>query len=84
MKLWIVTAVDYGDSCNGKARVIGAFKSFDEAKEYVKQDMQDYIDANGEEDDFDCNFDKMSISLADCDIDDIFGCEWNIEEIEVT
>lgn len=83
MKLWIVTAVDYGDSCNGKARVIGAFKSFDEAKEYVKQDMQDYIDANGEEDDFDCDFDKMSIGLADCDIDDIFGCEWNIEEVEV-
>lgn len=82
MKRWIVTVVDYSDSSDGKARTLGLFKTYDEAKAYVDEDMKDYVDANGEEDDFDIDFSKMSISLADCDIEDCCGCEWNIEEVD--
>ena len=40
-KIYVVTAVDVGDSCDGHARVLGAFKSKDDAKNYVRNDMED-------------------------------------------
>lgn len=81
MKLWIVTAVDYGDSCDGKARTLGTFKTYDEAKAYVDEDIRHWGDDTircGQN--VECDFDKMSAWDND---DDTIRCEWNIEEIEV-
>lgn len=87
MKLWIVTAVDHDadGNCDGKARVLGAFKSYDEAKNYVNEDISDWVDRNCEftlnsEEGVECDFDKMVAWYA---YDDSDRCEWNIEEIEV-
>lgn len=79
MKLWIVTAVDYGDSCDGKARVLGVFKSYNEARIYVDGDIFDWVERNCENG-VKCDFDKMAV-WSDCD--DSIRCEWNIEEAEV-
>lgn len=80
MKLWIVTAVNCNDSSDGKARVLGAFKSRGEAKNYVDEDIKEWIDTYAEHGlDAICDFDKMR--ARDCD--DCDSCEWNIEEVEV-
>ena len=39
MKRWIVTAVDH--DIDGKARVLGAFKTYEEAKNYVDEDIKE-------------------------------------------
>lgn len=81
MKLWIVTAVDYDrdGNCNGKARVLGAFKSYGEAEDYVNKDMNEWAERNNG-DECGCDFGIMS---AWCDSDYSAGCEWNIEEVEI-
>lgn len=80
MKLWIVTAVDHGDSCDGKARVLGAFKSYGEARNYVNADIQEWVDHNTDElRGCGCSFAEMA---AWYEYDDAVRCEWNIEEVE--
>ena len=46
MKRWIVTAVDYDTdgNCDGKARVLSVFKTHEEAKNYVDEDIKEWID----------------------------------------
>ena len=46
MKRWIVTAVDYDTdgNCDSKARVLSVFKTHEEAKNYVDEDIKEWID----------------------------------------
>ena len=77
MKMFIVTAVDTSDTADGKARVLAHCSTYDEAKSFVKHDMEDFInDAGGMNPVAD--FEKMSV----CTGDDMYGCEWNIEEVD--
>lgn len=83
MKLWIVTAVDHDadGNCDGKARVLGAFKSYDEARNYVNEDIKEWVDRNTDElHSCGCSFAEMA---AWHDYDDLNRCEWNITEMEV-
>lgn len=83
MKIWIVTAVDHDadGNCDGKARVLGAFKSYDEAKNYVDEDIREWVDRNTDElRGCGCSFAEMA---AWHDYDDLNRCEWNIEEVDV-
>lgn len=81
---FIVTAVDYDrdGQCDGKARILGAFRFEDEAKEFVTNDMHDFIDEHTSDQGF-CPYiledDKMSAHNDDWSA----GCEWNIEEVEI-
>lgn len=78
MKMFIITAVDTSDKSDGKARVLAQRTTIDEAKNFVKQDMENFInDAAGMNPIAD--FDKMSVHTKD----GMYGCEWNIEEIDV-
>jgi len=75
-KIYVVTAIDYGESCDGKARVLGAFKFEGDAKNFVRNDMEDMVDnLMGGADEVD--FDQMFVRNDD------FTCEWNIEVAEV-
>ena len=78
-KIYVVTAVDVGDSCDGHARVLGAFKNKDDAKNYVRNDMEDKCDqlANAG---IRADFDKMEI--ANWSDNDLVCC-WSIDEVEV-
>ena len=78
MKLWIVTAVDHGETYDGKARVLGGFANYDEAKNCVDEDIREWIDNHAEED-----ITSNCVNMYAWLIGGNDGCEWNIEEIEV-
>lgn len=77
-KIYVVTAVDSGDSCDGHARVLGAFKNEADAKNYVRNDMEDYCDQHANAG-IQVDFDMMLIVNED---DDIVRC-WSIDAVEV-
>ena len=77
-KIYVVTAVDVGDSCDGHARVLGAFKNKDDAKNYVRNDMEDLCDQLANTG-IVVNFDQMKIVNESEDI----VCCWSISEVEV-
>lgn len=79
MKVWIATVVDYGETCDGKARVLDVCKTKEEAEEVVRNDIEKWADDHAGEG-VEVDFDKMSAHF-DYNTDD--GCEWNIEEVEV-
>lgn len=82
IKLWIVTAVDHSETCDGKARVLEVCKSKEEAEAFVRNDIEAWIDDRASEG-VEADFDKKA-AWYDYNTDD--GCEWNIEErlIDVT
>lgn len=78
-KLWIATYVDRGDTCDGKARILGIDKTKEEAEARVRNDIETWADDHAGER-LIVDFDKMTAyCLYDADV----GCEWNIEEREL-
>lgn len=77
-KIWIATYVDHGETCDGKARVLKACMTKEEAQNEVRADIEKWADDHAGEN-IEVDFDKMSASYRDYDD----GCEWNIEEIEI-
>ena len=85
-KIWIVTAIDYGDSSDGKARVLAACKSEEEAKAYVHDNIKAWADeraGKGVEVDFNKMNAHYDINSDDYDYSCDDSCEWNIEEVEI-
>lgn len=81
-KLWIVTAVDNSETCDGKARVLAACKSKEEAQVVVRNDIEHWAnDRAGMP--IVVDFDKMSAKYNWETLDDADGCEWNIEEVDI-
>ena len=78
-KIYVVAEVDVGDSCDGHARVLGAFKSKDDAKNYVRNDMEDRCDQLADSGII-ADFDKMEL-VNWSDNDPV--CCWSIAEVEV-
>ena len=72
-KAYIVTAVDYGETCNGKARTIGVFFDKKEAERTLAADI-DYYKAMHP------TYKEGKLAVTD---DDGNGCEWNLEDVEV-
>lgn len=73
-KVYIVTAVDYGDSVDGKARTIGVFFDRDEAKKALNEDINTY---KGHYETL-LYADDLAVWL-----DEHQGCEWNVEDKEI-
>ena len=78
-KLWIATYVDHSETCDGKARVLKACATKEEAQNEVRADIEKWADNRAGEN-VEIDFDKMSASYRDRDE----GCEWNIEEVEIS
>lgn len=78
-KRWIVTAVDHGETCDGKARVLKVCNTKEEAEAYVHADIESWADERDGEG-IEVDFDKMS---AHYEYNPDNGCEWNIEEVEL-
>ena len=74
-KIWIVTYVDNGETCDGKARVLDVCKSKEEAKAAVRNDIEQWADLHAGQN-VHVDFDKMSAGYNDST--DNSG-EWNIE-----
>ena len=79
MKKWVVTFVDYGETCDGKARTPKICNSKEEAQAWVRNDMEAWADKYAGED-ITVNFDGMSACFND---DSCQGCEWNVEEVDI-
>lgn len=77
-KIWIATYVDSGETCDGKARVLKACATLEEARNEVRADIEKWADLRAGED-VEVDFDKMSASYRDHDE----GCEWNVTEVKV-
>lgn len=77
-KIWIVTAVDSGETCDGKARVLEACKTKEEALAFARSDIEKWADDRAGEN-IEVDFDRLSASYAGTD----FGCEWNVEEVSL-
>ena len=76
---YIVTAVSSGETCNGKAIVIGVCNTEEEAKNLVRSDIEDWVDRNAGEG-VECDFDRMC-AWFDYNVED--RCEWNNSSAEV-
>lgn len=75
-KYYTLIYTDFGDSCDGFARVSGTYKTLDEAKKEMLEDAKWYRQSNGlpytvEQDD------RILIG------DEFNGCQWQILEIEM-
>ena len=79
MKKFIVTAVDSGDTCDGKARVLAVCSTREEAKAFVQADIEEWVDERAGEC-VEVDFDKMSAHYVYSNGN---GCEWNIEEVDI-
>ena len=75
MKKYIVTAVDHGENCDGKARVLEICDTKEEAMAFVRADIEYWVDDRAA-DSVVVDFDKM---CAHYTYDMSRGCEWNIE-----
>lgn len=76
-KAYIVTAVDYGDSVDGKARTIGVFFDRDEAQKDLNEDMNTYkrhLESLGKK----FTEDDLAVWYGEH-----YGCEWNVEDKEI-
>ena len=74
-KLWIAAYVDHSETCDGKARILKACSTKEEAQNEVRADIEKWADDRAGEN-VEVDFDKMSVSDRDRDE----GCEWCIEE----
>ena len=77
---YVVSIVDHGNTCDGKARVLLIADKLEEAQAYVRNDMEDYIDV-ATDDNGNCPFDKINFDKMSIRNEDGNGCEWNIESI---
>ena len=82
MKKFIVTVVDSGETCDGKARVLAVCSTREEAKACVQADIEKWADDRAGMP-IVVDFDKMSAKYNWETIDNADGCEWNIEEVEI-
>lgn len=67
-KIWIAMAVDCGDTCDGKPRVLGAYGTRDEALEVVKADMRAF-EVRG-----------VAVDYARLGCDE---CEWSVDSVDL-
>lgn len=80
-KAYILTAVDQGETCDGKARALGIHFSYEDAARAKSEDMTTYrntcLALSGKE--------PLSYNEGRgyCYINDRQGCEWNIEEVDI-
>ena len=74
---WVATVVDSGETCDGKARVLGVYKSSDLAWAYVHRDMQEWASRHAHDIKIDFARGSAKYNYRDA------GCEWNVEKITI-
>ena len=75
-KVYTVIYTDFGDSCDGFARILGTYKTKDDALNAMNKDIADYRKDNGL---------PYTIDKGDCILlgDEHYGCQWQILEIKM-
>lgn len=78
VKIWIAMYADYGETCDGKPRLLDVCKSRDEALAAVRTDIEKWADGHAGEN-VEVDFGKKSARHNG----NGSGCEWSIEEHEL-
>lgn len=73
--MYVVIYTDFGDSCDGFARVLGTYKTQVDAMKAMESDVKDYNRDN----DYEVTIDKGDRILLG---DEQNGCQWQILKIE--
>lgn len=76
--IYVLTVVEYGDKCNGKAEILGVFNSYSEAHKYFLEDLVDVMNDSG----LDLNVDLIKMNAWDTG--HLNGVEYNIHNISLT
>lgn len=75
-KKFVLIYTDYGDTCDGLARVSGVFNTFREAQIEMNRDVEQYkVDCQYPEEASDDNYVVLGDTYG--------GCQWQILEMEV-
>lgn len=78
----IVTCIDRSDHTSWKPQVLSVCNGIEEAKAFVRNDMESYVDnitaAYGRKVDLCADFEAMDVWS-----DEGIGCSWNISEVQV-
>ena len=77
IKRWVVTYVEYGDSVDGKARVLGIYLTPVEAHKAMKNAAEQY------KKDLCLDFLKVYRESASVGHTDECGCEYSMEEVDI-
>jgi hypothetical protein len=77
--MFIVTCVDYGETCDGHARLLNVFSNYSEAVAYVESDMGEHKGEYGEDEVFDGNRHEIWASKEEVGVK---GCVWDIFNTE--
>lgn len=78
---YIVTVCDVGETCDGHARLLGSFGSWEEAEAFVREDMQDVLATMGADDNTVIKWDAHEIWVNDKQDS---GCIWDILEVALS
>jgi len=83
---FIVIYTDYGDSCDFKARLLGKYKTFDDAHKAMIEDTKTYQNSYNEAWD-DEKAKELPVTHEDNDSimlgSEEYGCQWQILGLEV-
>jgi hypothetical protein len=75
-KKFVLIYTDYGDTCDGLARVSGVFNTFREAQIEMDRDVEQYkVDCQYPEEASDDNYFVLGDTYG--------GCQWQILEMEI-
>ena len=77
---YVVIYTDFGDTCDGLARVSGVFNSQDEAYKEMRADVELYLQENHNNPDIKVTEESDDYILVGDDQD---GCQWQILKLEV-
>ena len=83
IRRYILTVVNYGDSCDGKARVLGIYRQHQKAYETMTADAKDKAEEIYEDEEDAKNgttITQWGTSVGDTAV---CGYEYNIEEVDV-
>ena len=77
MKVYTLIYTDFGDSCDGFARVLGTHNTKEDAMKDMNEDIQIWRKENKRR--------PLTINKGDCILygDERNGCQWQILEIEI-
>lgn len=83
IRRYILTVVDYGDTCDGKARVLGIYRQHQKAYETMTADAKDKAEVIYEDEEDAKNGTVITQWGASVGDTDTCGYEYKIEEVEV-
>lgn len=79
MTKYVLIYTDFGDTCDGLARVNGVYDTLEKAQKAMDNDVNNYMSENNLEDEALTESDYTHTLVGD----ESNGCQWQILELEV-